>query len=173
LLERFPDARFVHIVRNPYAVFPSTLNLWKTLYEMHGLQPPDFRGLEEHVFQTFTHLYDRLEATRGLIRPGRFHEVRYEDLTADPLGEMGRLYDELELGGFAEVRPRLECYLEENAGYRTNRYPQLAPELRAEITRRWGAVIRRYGYDRAGEQRPTVSGPFPPAPGVQALRPGA
>src|SRR5262249_13020715 len=40
LLELFPDARFVHIVRNPYVVFPSTVNLWKTLYETHGFQKP-------------------------------------------------------------------------------------------------------------------------------------
>jgi hypothetical protein len=148
LLELFPDARFVHIVRNPYAVFPSTVNLWKTLYELHGLQRPHFRGLEEHVFNTFTHLYDRLEQGKPLIGPGRFHELRYEDLIADPIGEMRQLYDGLELDGFDEALPRLEQYLRDNAGYRTNRYPQLAPELRAEITRRWGAVIRRYGYDR-------------------------
>ena len=35
LLELFPDARFVHIVRDPYVVFPSTVNLWKSLYLAH------------------------------------------------------------------------------------------------------------------------------------------
>ena len=53
LLELFPDARFVHIVRDPYVVFPSTVNLWKSLYRNHGLQTPTFAGLEEHVFETF------------------------------------------------------------------------------------------------------------------------
>jgi hypothetical protein len=146
LLELFPDARFVHIVRDPYTVFPSTVNLWKTLYTTHGLQAPSFRGLEEHVFNTFTHLYDRLESGRRLVPPGRFHELRYEDLIADPAGAMRRLYEELELGGFDSVLPRLRQYLSEHSGYRTNRYPQLSPELRAKIRRRWGAVIERYGY---------------------------
>ena len=40
----------------------------------------------------------------------------------------------------------LEEYLARNKDYRTNRY-ELAPEVRAEITRRWGDVIRRYGYE--------------------------
>src|SRR5687768_18104609 len=31
LLRLFPDARFVHIVRDPYAVYPSTLHLWRIL----------------------------------------------------------------------------------------------------------------------------------------------
>ncbi len=156
LLELFPDARFVHIVRNPYVVFSSTVNLWKTLYETHGLQKPTFAGLEDHVFGTFTHLYNRLEMAKPRIPPGRFHELHYEDLIANPLGQMRRLYDALELGGFDRFRPRLEQYLAANAGYQTNRYPQLSPHLRAEITLRWGDVIRRYGYDKS---EPTTMAP--------------
>jgi hypothetical protein len=153
LLELFPDARFIHIVRDPYAVFPSTVNLWKTLYETHGLQKPTFAGLDEYVFRTFTHLYARIEEGRRLVAPDRFHELRYEDLIRDPEGEMRRLYDRLGLGGFEDALPRLRQYLAENAGYQTNRYPPLAPELRAEITRRWGAVIKRYGYGEASGGR--------------------
>jgi hypothetical protein len=154
LLELFPDARFVHIVRDPYIVFPSTVNLWKSLYTTHGLQTPRFDGLEEHVFSTFTHLYERLEAGKRLIPAGRFHEVRYEDLVHDPLGEMRLLYERLELGEFDRVRPRLEQYLTAHEGYKTNRYTALPAALQAEITRRWGAVIRRYGYERPAPSEP-------------------
>jgi hypothetical protein len=145
LLELFPDARFVHIVRDPYVVFPSTVNLWKSLYRTHGLQKPTFAGLEEHVFATFTHMYEKLEEGRKLVEPSRFYELRYEELVRDPLGEMRNLYDHLGLGEFEAVRPRLEDYLVKNREYRTNKY-DLPPNLRAEIARRWGDVIRRYGY---------------------------
>jgi len=145
LLELFPDARFVHIVRDPYVVFPSTVNLWKSLYRTHGLQTPTFAGLEEHVFATFTHMYAKLEEGRKLVEPSRFYELRYEELVANPVGEMRKLYEHLGLGEFEEVRPKLEAYLAANEEYRTNKY-DLKPELRAEITRRWGDVIRRYGY---------------------------
>jgi hypothetical protein len=148
LLELFPEARFLHIVRDPYAVFPSTVNLWKTLYSSHGLQRPKFVGLEERVFSTFTHLYERIEEGKRLIPPGHFHELRYEDLIADPLTEMRRAYDRLGLGDFDPVRPRVERYLEEHADYQTNRYKPLPGQLEAEIARRWADVIRRYGYQR-------------------------
>src|SRR5262249_34117712 len=49
LLELFPDAQFLHIVRNPYVTFPSTVKLWRALYQTHGFQVPKFRGLEEYV----------------------------------------------------------------------------------------------------------------------------
>jgi hypothetical protein len=153
LKELFPDALFVHIVRNPYVIFPSTVNLWKSLYRTHGLQPPTFAGLEEHVYNTFVRLYDRLEQTRGLVDPARFYELRYEDLIRDPVGQTRALYEHLGLGGFERVLPRLQSYLARVAGYETNRY-QLTPEQRAEITRRWGAVIRRYGYAAEGADEP-------------------
>jgi hypothetical protein len=152
LLRLFPEARFVHIVRDPYVVFPSTVNLWKSLYETHGLQRPTFAGLEEHVFRTFSLLYDRLEEGKRLVEPGRFHELRYEDLVRDPVGQMRALYEHLGLGGFEEVRPRLEHYLAGTRDYRTNRYA-LPPALREEITRRWGDVIRRHGYAEEPAER--------------------
>lgn len=145
LLELFPDARFVHIVRDPVAVYSSTVNLWKTLYRAQGLHAPTYEGLEERVFETFVHFYRRLEATRGLVPPGRFHELRYEDLTRDPVGELRRLYARLDLGDFGPVRPALERYLAETARYEKNRWRPTPDEL-AEITRRWGDVMRRYGY---------------------------
>lgn len=149
LLELFPDARFVHIVRDPYVVFSSTLNMWKTMYRMHGFQRPTFEGLEEHVLETFNRLYDRLEEGRKLVPAGRFHEVRYEDLVREPVGRMRRLYEELELGGFEGYRPYLEKYLARTADYQTNRY-ELPADVRQKLRQRWGGVIRRYGYDEDG-----------------------
>lgn len=145
LLEMFPDARFVHIMRDPYVVFPSTVNLWKSLYQTHGLQTPTCAGLEEYVYRTFTHLYEKLEEGKQQLAPDRFHELRYEELVRDPVGQLRTLYERLGLGDFESVLPRVREYLAGVKDYQTNRYDQ-TPELRAEITRRWGEVIRRYGY---------------------------
>jgi hypothetical protein len=158
LLEMFPDARFVHIMRDPHVVFPSTVNLWKSLYRKHGLQTPTFGGLEEYVYSTFTRLYQKLEEGKKLVRPDRFYELRYEDLVRDPIDEMEKLYAHLELNGVDEFLPRLKEYLDENADYETNRY-ELSPEQEAEIERRWGAVIRRYGYEKEKAVRPREARP--------------
>ena len=96
--------------------------------------------------RTFMQLYERLEATRELVPPSRFFELRYEDLVRDPVGQLRALYGHLGLDDIDAVLPRLQKYLAGVAGYRTNRYEQPA-EARAEVERRWGDVIRRYGYD--------------------------
>ena len=93
----------------------------------------------------FRVIYDRLEDARPLLKPGQFHELRYEELIQDPLGELEKVYDALELGEFESARPRVEEYLSQNAGYETNKY-ELTPGQRARVEAEWGDVIRRYGY---------------------------
>jgi len=163
LLEIFPDARFVHIVRNPYDVYPSTVNLWKSLAEKHGVQTPHHRDVEERVYQTLPHLYRKLEEGKKLLKPSQFHELRYEDLVRNPIGEMRQLYDKLELGGFDNLLPRLNDYLARNSNYETNKF-KLSTDTRDEITRRWGDVIRQYGYpiesDELELEEPSIL-PFP------------
>ena len=145
LLELFPNARFVHIVRDPYAVFPSTVKAWRRFYQDHAAQVPTYEGLEEHVLATFARMYEVLEESRKLVDPSRFCDVRYEDLVADPVGQIGHVYDKLGLDGFDDVLPALEQYAARTADYQASRY-DLSPETRDAVTRRWAAFIRKYGY---------------------------
>jgi hypothetical protein len=145
LLELFPGARFVHMVRNPYALFPSTMRLWKSMYAWQGYQRSTAAGLAEHVFHTLLAMHDRLEATRGLVPPGRFFELRYEDLVQEPLAHVRTIYERFGLGGFERIEPALQQYLAERAHYRVNHH-RLSDDQRQEIACRWEPYFRKYGY---------------------------
>lgn len=146
LLELFPRARFVHIVRDPLEVFPSTIHTWKRMYRYHGLQVPRYEGLEEYVLDTFCRMYEVYWEDVGGIDPGRLWEVRYEDLVADPLGQMEIVYRQLDLGDFESVRPHVAEYVARVGGYRTNRY-EMTDSLRQQIAARWGPYLAKYGYN--------------------------
>jgi hypothetical protein len=146
LLEMFPKARFVHIVRNPSVLFPSTVNLWKRLYRNEGLQVPTYAGLEEHVLNTFQQMYEAFERDRATIPAGQLCEVRYEDLTVNTVEQMENIYKELGLAEFDQVRPNLESYVAAQADYKTNKYNKLDPQWSGEIRRRWSSYFERYGY---------------------------
>jgi hypothetical protein len=148
LLELFPDARFIHIVRDPYVVYPSTLHLWRALGASHSLQRPQWENLPEHILDTFVQMHDRLEEGKRLIPSNRFHELRYEDLVRDPVGQVEAIYRALELGDFSIARPHVEAYWASQKGYETNRH-FLTPAEQKLITERWGPIIRRYGYEAA------------------------
>ncbi|VTS03621.1 sulfotransferase family protein [Tuwongella immobilis] len=145
LLDLFPRAKFIHIVRNPYVVYPSTINLWTSLGKKEGLHPPRFDGLSERVFQEYTTMFARLEEARPKLRPDQFFEMKFEDLVASPIESMRRIYGQLDLGKFQRVQPAIEGYFQRNAGFERNKY-QLAADDKARITERWGHVIRQYDY---------------------------
>jgi len=146
LLEIFPDARFVHIVRNPYHVFTSTAHMMEAMCATFGLQRPALPGHKEFILGTYERLLRKLEEGRALVPPGRFHELRYEDLVREPVSQLRTMYEALHLDRFADFQPRLEAYVNDHAGYHAGHHP-LAPELHDEIAKRWGEFIRRYGYE--------------------------
>jgi hypothetical protein len=110
LLDLFPDSRFVHIVRDPYVVFSSTVHLWKSLYETHGLQKPTFAGLEERVLATFVRMYARLEQDRCWAGAVPRDEVRSWCVTA----RRGAACTSCCNSAVERVRPRLEAYCAAN-----------------------------------------------------------
>jgi hypothetical protein len=144
LLELFPDARFVHIVRNPYQVVPSTLRMNKALLGLWAVQEIPETLLEEQVLERGAQLYERLEEGKKLVAPKRFHQLRYEELVRDPVGQLRQLYSQLELPGFDEVRPKIEQQMTEIAQHTPTKH-ELNVRLRDKITLRWAAVINRYG----------------------------
>lgn len=145
LAEMFPEAKFLHIVRDPFAVFGSTLRLWRSLDGGQGLQVDRGKGLEEYVFEAFEQMYAAFERDRATLAPGRLHDVRYEELVADPVGQIGQAYERLELGGFEGVRGPLEKKAETMKTYRASTYRH-DPRIVAEISRRWRPFLDRYGY---------------------------
>jgi omega-hydroxy-beta-dihydromenaquinone-9 sulfotransferase len=148
ILEVFPDARFIHIVRDPLVLFPSTVRLWKSLSEVQGFQIPrdDSGWMEKSVLDNFVRMYECFEQDRELIPPGRLVDIRYEDLVADPVGEMRQIYQRLGLGDFAEVEPALMRHAMKSRDYKTNKY-LLPPEVAERVRGRWAPYFQRYGYN--------------------------
>jgi hypothetical protein len=172
LLELFPDARFIHITRDPYVIFSSTVRLWRSLYDVQGFQKPRFMGLEDYVYRMFVRMYRAYFEQKDLIPAANFAEVRYEQLVRDPVGEMKALYQHLNLGDFEKARPQFEAYVTKEKDYKTNRY-ELPPETRDEITRRWGEFIRKLGYSIRGEEAESKSAAQPVGADPGSLRFGA
>ncbi len=148
LAELFPGAQFIHITRDPYALFPSTRRLWQSLDAVQGCQLNRDENLDEYVFVALDRMYQGFESQRGELDEKHVIDIRYEDLVADPLGVLRHIYEQLELGDFAAVREKFETYVESLKDYQTNQH-ELSPELRAEIRRRWAFYFERYGYGDA------------------------
>jgi omega-hydroxy-beta-dihydromenaquinone-9 sulfotransferase len=146
LLEIFPDARFVHIHRNPYHVFQSSLHSALKAIPWWTLQRPDHTGLEERTLRQYEEIYQAYFEERGLIPAGRLHEIRYEALESNALDELRKLYEALQLGDFAPAEPALRQYLASISDYQKNRFAPLAPVWKEQVARRCGRCFEEWGY---------------------------
>jgi len=147
LLKLFPDARFIHIHRNPYKVFRSTLHMLTTVLQRSQLQTVEPDRLEAFVLRSYVRLYERFLADRPRIPAGHFAELRFDDLQAAPIDELRRLYEELGLPGFTAAEPRLRAYLDGIAGYRKNAY-ELDDDIVAKVNEHWAFAFDAFGYER-------------------------
>ena len=93
-------------------------------------------------------MYDGFERQRNCIDERQICDVRYEDLVKDPMGQMQRIYRELEMGDFENIRPAVSEYLEKQRDYRVNRHT-LDPEIEQAIAVRWANYCKQYGYHQA------------------------
>ncbi len=140
-----PDARFVHIHRDPYRVFVSMRNFYRQLLRQFALQPYDHLDIDEIILETYARMMDRYEReTRGWP-PGRLIEISFAELERAPIETVARIYDQLGLEGFARNRPRFEAYLASVAGYEKNRYRPVPEDVRRKVEERWGRYLARYG----------------------------
>ena len=147
--EIWPEAKFVHCVRDPFEVFRSMRNFYDKLLPALALQPHDPRSVERMVLDGYARLMDRFIADRPGIPDGNFHEIRYESLAARPMEEIAVLYDALGLDGFQAAAPAFRRYLDGIGDYRRNRYDD-PPEERARVAAAWRRYIEHWGYDEAG-----------------------
>ncbi len=145
LLELFPDARFVHVHRNPYVVFLSTRHRREVVAEYFRLQRP-VDASDEMFIRRYAEMYDRFFAERPLIPAGRYHEIAFEDLVRDPVGQLREIYLKLDLPDFGEVETRVRQYVASLSGYRTHEYPELPAALRSRIGSAWRRSFEEWGY---------------------------
>jgi omega-hydroxy-beta-dihydromenaquinone-9 sulfotransferase len=146
ILEMFPDARFVHIHRDPYTVFQSQRHFFDTAGWFTYLQTPDLAAIDEGILQRHETMYDAYFEDLALIPPGQFTELRFADLEDDPVAQIGAIYAKLSLPGFDTFRPRLESYVASLTGYKKNSFPSLDATTRQQVATRWQRSFAVWGY---------------------------
>jgi hypothetical protein len=145
LLGLFPEAKFVHIHRDPYRVFQSTRH-WATLaFCRYRLQPVDEEDINDWIFERYRVLYETFLRQRDLIPPHNLCELSFEDLEHDLFGELERVYESLELPSFSGVAAQIREHCVALRQYPKRNFTALSPHLRDRISREWAHIFRRWG----------------------------
>ena len=148
LLKLYPDARFIHIHRDPYETIRSTQHLLDAWFQMAHFQRLDTLRAQRdaQVLDAYEDLHRCWFEEEGLIPPGRLQVVSFAALKNDPLAVLETLYQFLDDAPFPQAA--LQAYLTQLRGYRQNRYEGLSPEMQAAVNERMGFVFEGFGYER-------------------------
>lgn len=145
LLEMYPDAKFIYLIRNPYTVFESTMNYFGNIIRSLQLQEISGTSLEEDILVTYRELFEKYESEKSLIPEGNLVEVRFEDFEKDPMGAVQEMYRRLSIGGFEEARSSMEKYVTGHKGFRKNKYSYSDRTVRL-VEDNWSGALERWGY---------------------------
>ena len=143
ILELYPDARFVHIVRDPQVTIPSTIRTWQRMIDSTSLQVRRERPLDDQILDTFERMCRPLRAGQ---KPDSARPVLSISSTRSwwqiPWLSWRRFTANSTSGDFEPARPAVQNYLDGVKNYQTNRY-QPDPTLVAKIVQRCGDYMRR------------------------------
>ena len=145
LMKLFPDAKFIHIKRNPYSVYKSTQHLWMTLLDKQGLQRVDPEMINNYIKNNFIALNQAIIEDTESLTDNQYYELSYEELVENPLVILEQLYRTLHMGDFNQVYKCIESYQEKHKDYKTNEYSLSKREI-TEINSSWGYWIKQQGY---------------------------
>ncbi len=111
--------KFIHVSRAPADVVRSNVSMLQRM-SMYNLQ----HGLsEDELRRVIADEYDRTErkflAERAGVPEGSLAMMRYEDLIADPMAELKRVYDELGIEWTAQFETAAIRYLDSVRDYRS------------------------------------------------------
>lgn len=142
----YPDAKFVHIVRDPRKIFPSTMKLWKSLDYVQALQTGEYEArLKQFVLNSLTTMYASFERDRIGMSKDQLIDVHYEDLAKDPVNVVRQIYEQLGLTNFDAIEPLVQNKKQQDKEYKTNRFGLDTAE-EAEIMTAWKGYATQYGY---------------------------
>jgi len=151
LREMFPDAKFIHIHRNPYDVYSATLHLFREVLKVVSLQEVSEAHIRSCVLDFYPEMMNEFWAQRGSIPDGNYADVRYDDLVGDPLSQLERIYGELGLPDWRDAVPEMERLLGSRRKHRPNRYADEVYQ-RDLVDEQWGFAFDQLGYERRGRR---------------------
>jgi hypothetical protein len=145
----YPDARFIHIYRNPHDVFRSTRRFYRALLARFAWQEFDHLDIDGLVIETYRRMMERFEVDRQDLPSGHFADLCFEDLETRPLGQIRRIFRQLDLGDVRPFEPAINAYLDSVQGFQKTIFPEHAGD-RALVEHRCAALFERFGYAISG-----------------------
>ncbi len=146
LLDIFPDARFMHIYRNPYETYRSTERLYEKILPMFGFHKVSNAFIEEYIIESYKAYHQKWFAEKNLIPSGRLVEFAFEDFIINPLPHLTKAYKELNLNLSDDTVDAFKKVATSHTGYQQNKYSSIPDDAKQKVRKHWDFCFAQWGY---------------------------
>ena len=146
LVEMFPNAKFIYLMRNPYTVFESTRSFFTNTIKPLELQHISDEEMEKNILLTYTKLYRAYEEQKKYVPEGNLFEVKFEDFEADAFGTTKLAYEKLGIREFDCAEAAIRQYTDRKKGYKKNKY-EYKPRTIQLVNENWGYALKDWDYE--------------------------
>ncbi|GGG58131.1 sulfotransferase family protein [Bizionia arctica] len=145
LLQMFPNARFIHIHRNPVEVFLSTQNFFNKMMPHLQLQNISKEVVDNHIVQVYKDLMSDYLEQRDLIPKNHLVEIKFDEFEINPIDEVKRIYSDLGINGYQEALPNIEAYLSSMKSYKKNTHTIKESQMNV-LKNEWRFSMEEWNY---------------------------
>ena len=161
ILELYPNAKFIHLRRNPYDVYRSLVHMASQMIPVWGLQTYPTETISDMAIDMYRRLYAAYFEQVPFIPAGQFHEVAYEDLIRTPVPVLEQTYNALNLGDFELRRSAIEAYTAAKSGYQKNRHQDIPAAVCEQLHVQWRQSFEAWDYPRTGTREAALGNVAP------------
>jgi hypothetical protein len=145
LLDMFPDAKFIHIYRNPVVTYLSTNRFYKSLLPATYLQDYEESDITDNIIGNYRKLMEDYFNTKHLIPDKNLYEIKFEEFEQDNMLHMKEIYEQFDLDTWEEAKPLIQQYIQSQKQYRKNTYKITQTELE-RLEKAWGFAMKKLDY---------------------------
>ena len=148
LHEKFPDAKFINLVRSPMRVIPSSVSMFSNHWQTYGEPEGDYPEPAQEIMQEQAkHWYLYPHKYLKNLPPDQYVMVRYQDLVADPKKTVENIYKRLGISMTDEFQRILRLESEKAKQFKSKHHYSLQKMglNRKKIKKDFAAAIKEYG----------------------------
>ncbi|MFZ1289613.1 MAG: sulfotransferase [Melioribacteraceae bacterium] len=147
LTEMFPNAKFIHIIRNPYTIYSSTKKLYDKMLPTTIVQNFKISNWDNFILDNYSTMYRSFINNKHLIKPNNLIEIHFEDFENNKIETIRKIYQKFSLKDFEKIEPKLKDYLSTISEYKKNSFKELDPYVKEKIIKEWGFTFSEFGYE--------------------------
>ncbi|NOQ28094.1 MAG: hypothetical protein GQ564_22250 [Bacteroidales bacterium] len=122
LTEIFPKARYIHIIRHPHKVVPSTIRMWDIVGNQNSMNNKWTKPKVNEASDLLLRMMQKVDTDLKVLPKNRYFEIKFEDLEQNPINEIKSIYEHLGVEFSDEFEKQIGEFLISVKEYQKNKY---------------------------------------------------